>query len=50
MPEKAVSAGQKGRVPGRFMSAPLSWIFAPATYLGFLPCLPPVADIFLVAS
>ena len=27
MPEKAVLAGQKGRVPGRFMSAPQGWFF-----------------------
>ena len=48
MPEKAVLAGQKGQLPGRFMSAPTSWIFAP-TYLGFVPCLLAVGDIFLVS-
>ena len=49
MPEKAVLAGQKGQLPGRFMSTPTSWIFAP-TYLGFVPCLLAVRDIFLVVS
>ena len=50
MPEKAVLAGQKGHLPGRFMSAPTSWIFATAYLLGFVPCLLAVVGVFLLVS